>query len=297
MFRSAPTPRAWTLLALAGGIAAAHANTSIDTSTGDPLRGQAIYTNAAVATGIADLPSCSDCHGAVQSRRYRIGGEPYADLSRDQAMDAIAEAIYTRAPMSVFQRLTPAQGADLAAYIADVPRPSTSTLALTATAADTPVAESLDFGNGVSADGGLTVTSVVLMGDDGAHYRLDSDACTAQTLAPGATCRVTVGFQAEAALDGQTVDAVLRYTLLPEGDGESFTRDVALAGQVALVEPTPTPTPTPTAPGPSASAPDSDTGDTGDTGGGALGAGGLLGLALAAAWTGRARRAARRATR
>lgn len=245
---------------------------------GDPVVGRRLYEDTSNESGNSQLTgSCnSGCHGDVQNRRSRIGGGPFAQIDPEEALSRVLVA--TNNIQAMFQFRPPAlsmeQHGDIAAYIADTPKTSDADLSFTATAINTnTLSQSVDLSNSITS-GTLTITAVTITGTGAARFTATSDTCTSQTLAAStlatpSTCRVSVRFSAP---DTASHAATLRMTMRVQGSMTTFTRDVALSGQVG------TPAPPPS-------------NNSGDSGGGALGLAWLSGLALATAVLARRRRA------
>jgi hypothetical protein len=169
--------------------------------------------------------------------------------------------------MGQYTQLDSQQVRDIAAYIADTPKTSAADLDFTATAINTnTLSQTVDLTNAATS-GTLTITNVAITGTGAARFTSTSDTCSAQTLAARGSCRVAVRFSAP---DAAAYAASLTLTMRVQGTTTTFTRDVALSGQVN--------TPAPQTP-------------SADEGGGALGPAWLCGLALATVALARRRRA------
>ncbi len=244
----------------------------------DPVAGRALFDNTMAVTGQTFSANCSGCH-SVQSRRAMLSGsnDPFAVIAFDDAASALIGAITGGVDvMRQFNNvLTLQQVRDLSAYIADTPRTSATALDFSASAFDTPsAAQDLDLSHALATDESLTVVSVALGGTDAARFTRTADTCTAQTIAPGASCRVSLNFSSP---DSQGRAATLDFTLRQGASTSTFTRSVALSG-VASGTTTPPPPPPPAG------------GGSDDGGGGALGLGWLAALAGAVAALSRRRR-------
>ena len=228
------------------------------------VTGKLLFEDTPNVTGINTLTGpCTSCHGSVENRRIKIAGDRYADISLATATERLRLAIASVGPMAQFDALSVEQVQDIAAYLADTPRRSVDRLDLTATAINTPgVSQSVDLRHAVATTESLHVMSVAVSGAGAARFTRNADSCDQQTLAPGASCRVTVAY---AAPDTTGAAAALTVTLRQGTSTTDFTRVVALSGAVATTTPPP-----PVAPGT-------------DSGGGALGFGWLVGLAAACA--------------
>lgn len=253
-------------IVLSASLAAASAGSLAQTR--NPVAGAALFNNTPGDGGL----NCISCHGSVQNRRQTISGSltsaaaGYAAISVDTAQSRLSLAIQNNAGgvMNQFNTLSiNNEISDLAAYIADTPKVSATTLTFTASAANSsPADQHVDLS--IPKTEGIVVTGVALSGSGAARFSRSSDACNTQTLAAGAAdCRISVRFTPN---DTQVRSATLTITMQQGGSSTPFTRTVALNGSVGT-----TPSPTPTTPA------------TSDSGGGALGFGWLAALGLVAA--------------
>lgn len=247
-------------------------------ATYDPASGKRLFEDTINETGLSTLTgNCTSCHTNVQNRRTKIGGDQFAAIETDHALDRVGYALNNVSAMKQFQALDADQLTDIAAFIADTPKTSDASLGFSAAAINTPtVAQNLDLTNGVTF-GQLTIDSVAISGAGAARFTLKTDSCTAQKLAASASCRATVSFSAG---DMQAYSATLTLTMHQGTSTTRFTRSVALDGAVGA------------APPPSGGGGSSNNND--DSGGGALGFGWLGGLALATALLRRQRERASR---
>lgn len=244
---SRPAPRLFALLL---GLAALAASAQSD----DAARGQAMWSDTPGESGVNTITaSCSNCH-TVDQRRVQIGGSSFADISFDTAMTRLTTALNNQAAMSTFRQLALQDVRDLAAYIADTPKTTASTLDFSAGAINTTTAaQAVDLRHSVAPLGGaaLSVTGVAVGGSGASAFTLSSNSCTNATLAANNTCRVNVTFNSP---DTAGKAATLTFSL--RQGTTNFTRTVALTGAVAVSSP------------------------PADSGGGALGIGWLALLAL-----------------
>jgi cytochrome c553 len=228
----------------------------------DPIAGRALFDGTIATTGISTLTGdCTSCHGTVQERRTKIGGNPYAEISLALAGNRLGQAIATVPGMLQFQALSQKQLDDLAAYIADTPETSTDQLNFTASAVNTPTADQfVELRHARATSDTLYVVGVSITGGNATRFR-SSNTCELQTLAPGGTCRVTVSYSAP-----DTAGAIvpLTFTLRQGSSTTNFSRTMYLNGAVAVAAPPP-----------------AAGGSSADDGGGAVGWSWLLGLALA----------------
>lgn len=236
-----------------------------------PVNGRELFNNTNAASGLNNFTNdCINCHlPGVQNRRTAIGGGPYADISFDTAMTRLGNAVsQNRGGMNQFTRL--GEGLqDIAAYIADTPKTSVSSLSFRPTAINSnTLSQNIDLTNGTTM-ARVVIVSVAVTGTSASRFTITSDSCSAQVLDASTSCRVSVRFSAP---DTATYTAPLRLTLRVQGDTATFTRDVTLDGQVAGGTTTPPPA------------------AGGDSGGGALGLAWLAGLALATGVLARRRR-------
>lgn len=232
----------------------------------DPVTGRALFDDTMAETGRSFSANCSGCH-SVQSRRAMLsnGNDPFAAVAFDDAMGALVGAITGGVEaMAQFNNvLTLQQVRDLSAYIADTPRTSATALDFSASAVNTPsAAQDVDLRHAVATDETLTVVAVAISGSGAARFTRTSDTCDAQTLAAGASCRVSLRFSSP---DTQGRAASLDFTLRQGASSTTFARSVALSGVAGG-----TTTPPPPAGG-------------SDDGGGALGLGWLAALGVAVA--------------
>jgi mono/diheme cytochrome c family protein len=238
----------------------------------DPVAGRALFDNTMAETGRTFSANCSGCH-SVQSRRAMLSSDndPFAAIAFDDALGALVGAITGGVDvMRQFNNvLTLQQVRDLSAYIVDTPRSSSTALDFSASAVNTPAAaQNVDLRHAVATDETLTVVSVTISGNGAARFARTSDSCNTQTLAAGASCRVSLSFSSP---DTQGHTASLDFTLRQGASATAFTRSVALSGVAGGTTPPPPPA-----------------GGNDDSGGGALGLGWLA--ALGAAVTGLSRR-------
>lgn len=240
---------------------------------GDALAGRTLFDDTMNATGRTFSANCSGCHD-VQSRRALLSGsnDPFGVITWDTAAGRLVRAITGGvADMSQFNGvLTQQQVYDLGAYLADTPTTSAAALDFDASAVNTPsAAQNLDLRHALASGESLTVVSVALGGAGAARFTRTADTCSAQTLAAGASCRVSLSF---ASPDTASHAATLDFTLRQGASASTFTRSVALSG-VAAGSTTPPPT------------------GGSDGGGGALGGGWLAALGAAVLALSRRRRA------
>lgn len=244
-------------------------------TTDDPVAGRALFDDTMAETGQTFSANCSGCH-SVQSRRAQLSGsnDPFGMIAWDLAAGRLVNAITGGVPeMSQFGGvLTQRQVYDLAAYLADTPRTSSTALDFSASAVNTPsAAQDIDLRHAVATDESLSVVSVSISGSSAARFTRSADACETQTLAPGASCRISLNFSSP---DTQGHTASLDLTLRQGASTTTFTRSVALTGVASST----------TTPPPPAGGNDSD------SGGGALGLGWLAALGAAVAALSRRRR-------
>lgn len=242
-------------------------------SIDDPVAGRALFDNTMAETGRTFSANCSGCH-SVQSRRAMLSNnnDAFAAIAFDDALGALVGAITGGvAAMAQFNNvLTLQQVRDLSAYIVDTPRSSTTALDFSASAVNTPTAaQNVDLRHAVATDETLAVVSVAISGSGAARFTRTSDACDAQTIAAGASCRVSLSFSSP---DTQGRTASLDFTLRQGASSTTFTRSVALSGVASGTTPPPPPA------------------GGSDDGGGALGLGWLAALGAAVAGLSRRRR-------
>lgn len=202
------------------------------------VNGKALFDDTPGASGISTLTaSCINCHGSVQNRRIAIGGSAFADIAFDTAMTRFVQAVQNQPQMAQFGALSTQQARDIAAYIADTPKTSASQLSFAPGAINTvSTAQSVDLTAAVATTESLQVTDVAISGAGAARFNRSSDTCLSQTLAPGASCRVSVTFSAP---DTNNHMAVLTLTVRQGASATSFTRTVNLSGAVPPASPPP----------------------------------------------------------
>lgn len=273
-------PTRWLLAGAALACLALWAAPSVAQTSGDPASGKRLFEDTPGESGVAQLGSCTNCH-SVHDRRNRIAtgstsATPiFTAVTFEQAMSRFGAAIGGNygGVMGQFSQLSTEQINDIAAYLADTPKTSVAQLAFTATAVNTnTLSQPVDLSNAITS-GTLTITGVTITGSGAARFTSTDDSCNTQTLAASSlltptTCRVSVRFSAP---DTAAYSASLNLAMRVQGSGTTFTRAVALTGQVGSTTPPPA------------------TGG-GDDGGGALGLAWLSGLALATAVLARRRR-------
>jgi cytochrome c553 len=238
----------------------------------DAAMGKLLFEDTPNISGITNLTgACTSCHGTVENRRTKIGGSRYAEISPALAKERFRLAVASIGAMNQFDALSLSQVDDIAAYLADTPTRSASQLDFTVSAVNTASASQfVDLRHAVATAESLHVMSVAVSGANAARFTRTADTCDQQTLAPAASCRVTMAYSAP---DTAGATATLTLTLRQGTSTTDFTRSVALSGVVAS-------TPPPTAP----------PAGNGSSGGGALGAGWLAALAVANALLWRRRR-------
>lgn len=205
------------------------------------VTGKLLFEDTPNVSGINTLTgSCTSCHGSVENRRIKIAGDRYAEISLATATERFRLAIASVGAMAQFDALSVEQVQNIAAYLADTPRRSVDRLDLTALAINTPgVSQSVDLRHAVATTESLHVMSVAVSGTGATRFTRSADSCDQQTLAPGASCRVTVAY---AAPDTAGAAASLTITLRQGTSTTDFTRVVALSGAVATTTPPPPPT-------------------------------------------------------
>ena len=238
------------------------------------VTGKALFEDTINTTGINTFTgNCTSCHGSVQNRRTKIGGNPYAEISLTTASNRLGTAIGSVSAMQQFQALSAAQIQDLAAYIADTPETSTDQLNFTASAVNTATAaQFVELKHALATTETLRVMSVAITGATASRFTRSSDTCDQQTLPAGGSCRVTVTYSAP---DTAGSMVPLIFTLRQGTSTTNFTRTMFLNGSVAVTTPPP-----------------GGTASSSDSGGGALGWPWLAALAIATAALLRSRRRA-----
>lgn len=197
----------------------------------DPVNGRALFEDTPGTSGLNTLTaSCINCHGSVENRRASIGGSPFADISFDTAMGRFVAAANGQPEMRQFLALSQQQARDIGAYIADTPKTSATTLDfLTGPTVPPAAAQPIDLTSAVATTESLKVEAVAITGSGAARFTRSADACNLQTLAPGASCRVSVGL---AATGSVSADATLVFTLRQGTSPTTFTRSVALRSSI-----------------------------------------------------------------
>lgn len=195
----------------------------------DAARGLQMWSDTPGVSGVNTITgSCSNCH-TVQNRRTAIGGSAFADISFDTAMTRLVNALQTQGAMQTFQQLPLQDVRDLATYIADTPKTTTTALDFTATAVNTPTAaQTVDLRHSVAPVGNasLSITSVTVTGTNASAFAVSSNSCT--SLAANGQCRIGVTFSAP---DTAGKTATLNIAL--QQGSQNFSRTVALSGAVA----------------------------------------------------------------
>jgi MYXO-CTERM domain-containing protein len=219
----------------------------------DPTAGRTLFSSNSVQ-------ACTACHFNVENRRAAI--DPGGDLDFEFVLATFLNAISTFTAMRQFDTLTPQEKRDIAAYIADVPKATPNLVNYNATNTGTETAaQTITFTNAVTGSA-LTLGSIGLTGNS-ADFVIKTTGTTCsnnQTLAAGASCKVSVSFLTAT---GSTKTALLNFPYTQAGSANT-TRTAQLMGTVA------------TQPPPSSATPPDD------GGGGSFGVGwaGLLLLAL-----------------
>lgn len=232
----------------------------------DPLAGRTLFNNTPSSGKAGITLSCPACHGSVEDRRAHISGvgDPYADISFDQAMTFFARALQNQSAMQQFRALDVQQVRNIAAYLADTPEitpASDTTMSFTTTAINTvSAAQTLTIRHAVATSETLTIVGVAAVGPEAGNFTVQP-ACNGLVLQPAGTCSLNVSYSPRNA-NVSTPDLVV--TLKQGTSAVQFERALFLSGSIAGTTPPPA------------------TGG-GDSGGGALGAGWLAALALAVA--------------
>jgi mono/diheme cytochrome c family protein len=259
-------------LALLPGLARAQ-------TSGDAANGRNLYLNMAQVTGL-NLSNCSACHtagGVGELRQEKFAqASPYGDVSFDEALPVLQAAI-ARQAMRQYRVLTSQQVADIAAYIADVPRFGAEALSFSASATGQGLVQTVTLTHARSAQAGesLRVTGTSfgsLVSGTTNPFRISRNACQVpgQTLGANGSCQIDITYTGT--LEFSEVPLLVTMQV---GSDAPFARAVTLRGSIAGATPPP----------PGGSPPAADAG-----GGGALGAGWLLALAAAAGALSRRRR-------
>jgi cytochrome c553 len=260
-------PTSWLLTAAAFACLVLWAGPGWAQATDDPVDGAALFDDAPNLAPSASLThSCANCHGNVQNRRMRIGGSNFADITFDTAMTRLGAAIGNNAGggMGQFSRLDGQQVRNIAAYIADTPKvtstdlTSTNVLPFVATAVGNAVTKTITIRHSVATTSNLTITGVTLSGGTSGFTR--TAACNGTVRAPAGTCTFSVTYTpTSTTAESRTLTVALQQ------ESTTFNRVITLNGSVQGAV-----TPPPSSGG-------------GDSGGGALGLFWLAGLALATA--------------
>jgi mono/diheme cytochrome c family protein len=257
-------PTRWLLTAAALACLFLWAGPGWAQTTGDPVAGRALFDDTSNTSGIPFTGDCVGCHPpGVQNRRISIGGHPFADISFETAMTRFTSAIGRVGSMNQFGNLGEQRISDIAAYIADTPKVTSTdltgtTLPFVATAVGNAVTKNITIRHSEATNANLTITGVTLSG--GTSFTRTA-ACNGAVRAPLGTCTFSVTFiPASTAAENRTLTVSLQQ------ESTSFTRVITLSGSVQGATPPPPP--------PSGG---------GDAGGGGLGLVWLAGLALAVA--------------
>jgi cytochrome c553 len=188
-----------------------------------PTQGRALFEGNSVQP-------CTSCHGNVQNRRDAI--DPGGDLDFDFVLGTFLNAIDMQVAMNRFKSgLTDQQKRDIAAYIADVPKARPNMVDFSAASAGNETApQTITFNNAETATSSLTINSISVTGSS-ADFIIKTNGTTcsnAQTLAPGATCDVSVSFMTST---GSTKTALLQFSY--GQSGITTDRTAQLTGTVA----------------------------------------------------------------
>ncbi|MEO8152958.1 MAG: hypothetical protein ABI605_07805 [Rhizobacter sp.] len=256
-------PTRWLLIGAALACLALWAAPSSAQTTPDPVRGKQLFDDAPNVLGVpsAVQQNCTNCHGSVQNRRIKIGGSAFADISFDIALAKLLAQINSQPVvdgMGQYRDLDFTDKENIAAYIADTPKVSTS--ALTFLSGGT---QSVKLSSAIATPDSLKINSVIIAGTGAAKFSVSS-ACTGVTIPSNAACTVSVTYTAT---DSTFANPTLTFTAHQGTSTTALTRTVELQGGTPPVTPPPV-TPPPTA-------------GSSDSGGGALGWAWLAGLALA----------------
>jgi cytochrome c553 len=255
------------LFALTLGATPAFAQTS-----GDPVRGKALFEDTPGASGINTLGSCTNCHASIQDRRGAVANTSAQSpvITFETAMNEFGTAL-GRPQMQQFTALSVEDRGAIAAYIADTPAVNAVALTFTATAINTITAsQTITVTSPQAPLGTLVVSKIEIAGTGAANFGRTYE-CDAKTFTTaGSACSFTVYYSPK---DTTTSNPVVTITM-KEGSSPDILRRVTLNGSVS----TTTSPPTTTAP-------------EEDSGGGAIGWAWLAGLAAATVALGRRRRA------
>lgn len=220
----------------------------------DALNGRALYEDTPGVSGINTLSaSCNNCHD-VQSRRRRIAGNvndatlSFAAIDFDTAMTRFVQAVQNQPAMGPFGALSAQQARDIAAYIADTPKTTPEQIGARLPQLDfapaainsAATAQTVDLTAAVATSESLRIASVAIVGADAARFTRVADACEQQTLNPGMSCRVSLGFSAP---DTASYSATLTFTMHQGSSAIPITRSVLLSGAVPVAVPPPATTP------------------------------------------------------
>lgn len=228
-----------------------------------PTAGKTLFLNTPSSGRPGITMSCPACHGSVEDRRAHISGsgDPFADISFDQAMTSFTRALQNQPDMLQFRALTAQQVRDIAAYLADTPETvpeNESPITFTTTAVNLPsAAQRVTIRHGVAADDNLTIVGVAAAGTEAGNFDVQP-ACNGVVLTPGSSCTIDVTYNPR---NTNASGPDLVVTLRQGTPATTFERVLFLSGSVASTPPPPT--------------------GGGDSGGGALEAGWLAALAAA----------------
>ena len=258
------------LFALTLGATPAFAQTS-----GDPVRGKALFEDTPGASGLNTLGSCTNCHASIQDRRASVAGTSAQSpvITFDTAMNKFGTAL-GRAAMQQFTALSVDDRGAIAAYIADTPKVNATSLTFTTTAINTTTAsQTITVTSPQAPLGTLVVSKIEIAGTGVANFGRTYE-CDAKTFTTaGSACSFSVYYSPK---NTTTSNPVVTITM-KEGSSPDILRRVTLNGTVSATT-TPPPTTTPSTPAE-------------DSGGGAIGWAWLAGLAAATVALGRRRRA------
>jgi cytochrome c553 len=220
---------------------AAAASGAAVAQTADVARGRRLFEQTPAETGIQSLQNCRDCHNAafinpnldpVAERRRAIGGELFPNITPALARTRIGVGL-NQSDMAQFRTTLDSQDLDdLAAYIADTPKTSASSLELSAPAVQGTDNAVFTLSHSAATTFPLVVNTVTVSGAGAASYV--ASGCAGQTLNAGNQCTVLVQFTAS---DTARKNAQVLVSLTQQN--VNFTRAVSVTGGVTGVTPPP----------------------------------------------------------
>ena len=194
-------------------------------AAGNPVNGKALFEDTSAASGNNTIGSCTNCHSSVQERRAKISGNTALSpaMSYETTISRLGAAIGNVGGMAQFKVLSGEDIADLAAYIADTPKASATSLTFTATAVNTmSAAQSVRITAPVAGNGALRITSIAIAGTGAAKFSR-TYSCDNKTFAAAESCDIGVTFSPN---DTAAANPVLTVTMNEGASTTAITRSI-----------------------------------------------------------------------